>query len=146
MANAQELYASLVKNEISPKLRAEGLVGSGGRYSLKSSTHWALIGFQKSKWNDKLQVEFTINLMAVSREGWANLIATAPYFGAEPNPESSATPAVSKRITKLMVPEPSSQWWKIESGKSTEQVSKDVIEALTKYGIPWLRAELGETD
>lgn len=143
--DAQELYASFIKNEVSPKMRAEGLVGSGGRYSLKSATHWVLIGFQKSKWNDKTEVQFTINLMVVSREGWADLIATDPYFGAEPTPTSSATPAVNKRITDIMVPS-HSQWWKIEAGKSTKAVSKEVIEALTGFGIPWLRSQIQKSN
>jgi hypothetical protein len=54
---AQETYADLVKGQISPELRVLGFKGSGGRYSLPSSTCWALLSFQKSAYSDATEVQ-----------------------------------------------------------------------------------------
>jgi hypothetical protein len=36
----------MLRDFVSPAMRAEGFRGSSGNYELCSETHWALIGFQ----------------------------------------------------------------------------------------------------
>jgi hypothetical protein len=76
---AQDVYAALIKDDISPAMREQGLVGSSGRYALKSDSHWALVGFQKSWYSDRAEVQFTVNLLTVRRDDWESLIAERPY-------------------------------------------------------------------
>src|SRR6478609_3796415 len=74
----QTVYKDLVKEMLSPGFRRLGLIGSGGRYSLKSDCCWALLGLQKSAFSDASDVRFTANLLVVSRAAWSTTRADRP--------------------------------------------------------------------
>lgn len=142
---AQDVYADLIKNTVSPRLRAAGLVGSGGRYSLKSDTHWALIGFQKSWYSDKNEVRFTVNLLVVRREDWANRQAREPHLGAKPSPLIRyGPPARSVRIGRL-VDDHEDKWWRINSSQNIDLIEADLIDNIVDAGLPWLREQIATT-
>jgi hypothetical protein len=67
---ALALYAAMMKDDVAPRLRRLGLKGSGGRFHLPSDTCWALLGFQRSAWNDADHVRFTVNLTCVAKAAW----------------------------------------------------------------------------
>lgn len=139
---AQDLYAALIKDEISPAMREHGLVGSGGRYAMKSDSHWALVGFQKSRYSDRAEVQFTVNLLAVSRDEWQSLIAEHPHYGAKPSASVLyAEPVRSTRIGYLLE-DPEDRWWRIYDGQDIDRVRSEVISALIERGLPWLREQI----
>ena len=140
--DAKERYAAMIKDRLSPALRAEGLTGSGGRYAIPSDTHWALIGFQKSAFGDRDDVRFTFALLVVRKDDWAAAVAE----DKRPKPVPSAItlygdPVRSTRIGRL-VGEGQDKWWQIQSGVEIEPVVTDVLDDLRSAGLPWLRDQL----
>ncbi len=48
---AQETYASMLREQIAPRLRALGFQGSGGVYRLPDEREWRQLGFQKDRYS-----------------------------------------------------------------------------------------------
>jgi len=141
---AQDIYASMVKDRISPRLREEGLVGSSGRYAVPSDSHWALVGFQKSAFSDRNEVRFTINLVAVGKPEWEQLRLEHPYLAKRPQPTfHHPEPALSMRIGQL-VDDGEDKWWRVVPTSDCEPIVDEVIRDLTEAGIPWLRAQIND--
>lgn len=143
---AQELYAALIKDHISPALRSLGLVGSGGRYSLPSETHWSRIGFQKSAYSDRQEIRFTVNLLVVSRNAWDEFRLQNPHIGKEPSATIwYGSPVATTRLGTLM-PDQEDQWWQVGPAFDSALTAQDVILNLERYGLPWLRARMSQPD
>ena len=70
VVSAQDEFRGVLRDLVSPALRSAGLKGSGGRYQMPSQSCFALVGFQRSHWSTGSAVQFTVNLMVVSREVW----------------------------------------------------------------------------
>jgi hypothetical protein len=139
---AQDTYASMLKDRISPRLREAGLVGSAGRFSLPSDSHWALVGFQKSAFSDRYEVRFTINLVAVKKSDWDQLRLEQPHLAKRPQPTfHHPEPALSMRIGQL-VDDGEDKWWRIVPTGDQEPIADEVIRDLTEAGIPWLREQI----
>lgn len=138
---AQDLYAALISDRITPALRTEGLVGSRGRYSLRSQTHWALVSFQKSAYSDRREVQFTINLCVVRKDEWNALRVEHPYYPAKP---SGSTIYGSVRRTRIgsLVDDGSDKWWRLYDGQDVASVAADVLTDLSDVGLPWLRNQV----
>lgn len=145
-AGAQEEYAALIKDQVSPAMRSLGLQGSGGRYSIKSPTHWALVGFQKSAYSDRLEIRFTVNLLVVSRAGWANLRTEKPHVGNEPSATITyGAPVVTTRLG-LVTAEHEDRWWQVGPGHDSQVAAQEVISDLQLFGVPWLRETMRQSD
>lgn len=143
---AQALYGDFIKNGVSPTLRNHGFSGSGGRYSLKSDSHWALLGFQKSWYSDKAEVRFTVNLLVVRRDVWSDLVVAHPYYGATPSAITLYGPPVrSTRIGKL-VDDHEDKWWRVYAGQNMGMLRADVIANVVDAGLPWLREQIASTE
>jgi hypothetical protein len=132
----------MLKTQLAPGLRELGFKGSGRSYELPCPDHWAMLGLQGSKWSDSSEVEFTINLLVVSRSVWERERAQAPYLGTKPTPNYMYGPfAWWERIGSLM-PERESKWWTVNAGMDTEDLSREVLLAVESYGLPAMRAQL----
>jgi hypothetical protein len=142
---AQELYADLIKDSVSPAMRTNGLIGSGGRYSIKSESHWALVGFQKSWYSDKSEVRFTINLLCVPRDAWKEMVAERPYYGSTPSALVLYSDAVHQTRIGYLLEDQSDKWWRVYPGQDMATVGADVIASMVDYGLPWLRQSLATT-
>jgi hypothetical protein len=142
---AQELYSDLIKDSVSPTMRKNGLIGSGGRYSIKSESHWALVGFQKSWYSDKSEVRFTINLLCVRRDAWETMVAERPHFGSTPSALVLYSDAVPQMRIGHLLEDQSDKWWRVYPGQDMATVGDDVIASMVDYGLPWLRHSLATT-
>ena len=143
--SAQEIYATMIKHVVSPALRAQGLVGSGGRYSIRSDTHWAMLGFQKSSYSDHAEVRFTVNLNVVNRAAWDALVREKPYYGPRMAPTVHyGEPVRSARIGELE-DTPQDIWWRVFVGQDMPALQEDLLGDLIDVGIPWLRHQIAET-
>jgi len=141
---SQDIYSRLIKETVSPAMRELGLVGSGGRYSLKSESHWALIGFQKSAYSDRDEVRFTVNLLAVGREPWDQLVRDKLWVGEKPTAlVSYGSPVRQLRIGKL-VDDGEDKWWRVYVGQDMTLIAADVLANLRDAGVPWLRAQIAQ--
>lgn len=139
---AQALYAAMLKERISPALRSLGLAGSGGRYSMKSESHWALIGFQKSAYSDRSEVRFTVNLLVVSRADWATLSAERSWNRERPAAGTYYGPRVANQRLGALVGSHEDKWWRVYAGQDMDLVASEVIGDLANVGLPWLQARI----
>ena len=138
---AQDLYKRLLRDEVAPALRAVGLRGSSGKFAVPSTTHWVQLAFQKSSWNDRNTVGFTVNLSVIRRDAWESLVAAAPWLGKEPSASTYiASPAAQERIGFLR-PEGRDHWWELTTGAPVEPVLEDVMHDLFCLGVPWLKKQ-----
>ncbi len=68
--SSQNIYTEFLNEYISPALRKRNFSGSAGIYQMPNDKAYILIGFQKSKWSTKQNVEFTVNVSVISKEVW----------------------------------------------------------------------------
>ena len=137
----QDVYKAMLHERISPAVRQLGLTGSGGRYVLASSTHWAMIGFQKSSYSHAAAVKFTVNALCVSRRDWDRMTARSPHFGTRPKPlVHYSAPARSERIGTLAGGD--DKWWTLASISDVPEVAAEVIGDLTTFAVPWLHEHI----
>ena len=134
-----------MKQRIAPLLRANGLIGSGGRFSMKSETHWALLGFQKSVYSDRSEVRFTVNLLVVHRDKWDELAARAPHYGPNPTPTITyPAPVRCARIGQL-AEDQADKWWRIYPGQDLDLLMSDLQGDLLGSALPWMRQQIATT-
>lgn len=138
---AQDLYAALIRDRISPALRAEGLIGSGGRYSLKSNTHWALVSFEKSAYSDRREIQFTINLCVVRKDECNALRVEHPYYPEKPSGSTIYGCVMPTRIGSL-VGDGSDKWWRVYHGQDVASVAANVLMNVRDAGLPWLHDQV----
>ncbi len=112
---AQQLYPKMFKGLIEPALHALGF--DGFRYV--NGDYAGRVSAQKSRYNTKDKVDFTIHLGAVyapTGEGYWHI-----------------------RLPRLM-PGRHRGWWMLETGQPIEPVAQDVLAALHAYGWPAILA------
>lgn len=140
---AQVIYGELVKDTLSPALRALGFTGSGGTYALKSQTHWAQLGLQKSSYSDRAEVRFTANLSVVSKADWDAFRAKHPAMPAKPAASMGyGAPVDDGRLGTIAGGE--DKWWIVKPTGDHEAVVADFVADLTCHGLPWLQARMSD--
>ncbi|CAN5347405.1 hypothetical protein BH11ACT5_BH11ACT5_24700 [soil metagenome] len=127
-------------------MRALGLVGSGGRYSIRSETHWARVGFQKSAYSDRQEIRFTVSLLVVSRARWDRLRGEKPHFGAEPSATITYGPPVLTARIGLLSADQEDKWWRVGLDHDMDSVAREVMSDVQFVGLPWLREGIGLPD
>lgn len=141
MTAIQDTFKKLLRVSIAPRLRDRGLQGSGQNYSLKSDSHWALIGFQKSMFSDSDRLTFTINLFVVSKELWEEARKERGHLPAKPSANVDWSVGWSKRIGHLL-PEGKDYWWSLDGSTNLDSLSSEVIDAICDKAVPAMRDEI----
>lgn len=118
---AQETYARFLREDLAPRLRAQGLKGSGGHFHLDRGDLKGSFGFQKSTHDTKALVEFTINVDA------RHVPDHQAFWG--------------DRIG-LLLPEYEDTWWLVPAGADTTDLLADVLEAITDYALVAMQAAM----
>ena len=144
VVSAQDEFRWFLRDLVSPALRSAGLKGSGGRYQMPSQSCFALVGFQESHWSTGSAVQFTVNLMVVSREVWKLARAGMAWLPETPAPNTRYPVAQwSARIGSLM-PGGQDHWWWLRPAQPLEPLAAEVIGTLTGYGLPALHRAIQE--
>ncbi|MFE4409798.1 DUF4304 domain-containing protein [Streptomyces sp. NPDC056821] len=139
---AQEVFASMMRAQVAPGLRALGFKGSGQIFELPHPSSWALLGFQKSAYNTAGHVEFTVNVTVAGKAAWAEARERQPHLPARPSPNVVYGPAAwHSRIGRLL-PTARDTWWTISPKSDQSRVARDVMTAITDYALPAIRARL----
>ena len=141
MANAQERFKSMLREEVAPALRRLGLKGSGQAYTVPSETHWAVIGFQKFSWSDADRVEFTLNLTVARKDEWASAYAESPHIGRRPKPNVSGGPSWWTRIGTVLEAD-GDQKWVVDKRGPTDHVAGEVVATIRDHALPALRRHM----
>lgn len=134
LPTAQQVFAAMLKKEIAPRLRELGLKGSGQRFRLPSETHRLSLDFQRSAYNDILEVRFTVNLSAqlIDSSSTTSDGFTPPRPVWEP----------PKRLGVLS--RGADHWWEVVPDEPTLKVADEVLQEIREFGIPWLRKQVTE--
>jgi hypothetical protein len=111
----------MLRDLITPALRELGMGGPGGGYRGASGDYAGFLGFQKSRYNTKDEVEFTINL------GAAYTPTGDGYW--------------DDRIGAVM-PARRDTWWTLRTGQPIEPVAAAALAAIRSYGWPAIQAAL----
>ena len=139
---AQTLYDEFVKDALSPSFRHMGFIGSGGRYSIKSETCWALLGLQKSAYSDGREVRFTASLLVASHNSWQALRAASPHLPERPAPGTLYGRGIAQSRIGPLLPEGEDLWWRVYDGVELAVVADDVVSAIRAHGLPRLRDQI----
>jgi uncharacterized protein DUF4304 len=143
---AQSLYDLLVKEHLSPGLRALGFKGSSGRYALAGVPPFALLGLQKSTYSDAVEVQFTANLMVVSKDTWLALRSQRPHYPERPSPGTLFGDRVPQARIGSLTPSGEDKWWRVTSPDLLSDVASDFLTDVEAVGVPWMRSQFGTTE
>jgi len=141
MATAQDAYKVMVRDHLSPKLRANGFKGSAGAYELPSQSHWVVLGVQASAYSSKDEVKFTVNCQAVPRDVWEEARVERTYLGKKPKPNTIAGGFLwHSRIGKVM-PAGQDKWWSLRPSDNAEVLAGEVAAAVRDHLLPAIRRD-----
>jgi len=140
MAKIQEIFREFLKSSIAPELKACDLKGSGQNYSIKSDSHWALIGLQKSIYSDAVGLKFTINLCVVSKNDWELARQERSYLPLKPSANVHWPVGWVKRIGYLL-PKGQDYWWSVETTTDLKGLADEVIDAICNKAIPAMQKQ-----
>lgn len=132
----------MIRDCLSPRLRALGFKGSGGAYEWPSESHWAIVGVQASQFSSAAGVKFTLNYQVVRRDAWDEARRDRTYLGVRPKPNSIAGSFVwHARIGKLMAGG-ENKWWSLSPSTDAEAIAAEVAAAVENYVVPSIQREL----
>ena len=135
-ATAQDAYADMLRTEIAPKLRALGFKGSGNSYVLPDADRWLVVAFQKNRYSSAEFISFTVNIAAADKRVWAAAHAAERWVPARPSATVVYPWTESNRLGALAYGY--DRWWAVEPGVASVPVAAEVVEAIERYGLPWL--------
>ena len=141
--DAQDNFKTMLREYVAPRLRALGLKGSGATYSLPSDLAWCLIGFQKFKWSNQQEVEFTLNLTVASKDAWAKARSEREWLPDRPSANTFyGTYTWQVRVSELLGG--GDRTWRVQKGQLTDAVAADVLEVIERHALPAMQAKLAE--
>ncbi|MCC9311205.1 DUF4304 domain-containing protein [Kitasatospora sp. RB6PN24] len=145
-ATAQELYRTMMRDRVAPRLRELGWKGSGQRFELPDPRAWVQLGFQSSRSNSASSLKFTINISVIDRQAWGAHQAEHPGLPAQPNPSTHYGPQFSPvRIGHLLAARQDT-WWHISAAQPVDRViraANGVVASISDYAMPEIRHRLG---
>ena len=100
-------------------------------------------GFQKSYYSTADSVRFTVNLTAANKAAWAAGREQEPWLPLRPSGNLSYPIGQVVRLGGLTPPAHHDLWWEIVPGIPTEPVAHQVVDAIERHGLPWLRSQAG---
>src|SRR5437867_2118797 len=134
---AQHAYTAMHRTQIAPQLRELGFKGSAGSYVLPDDDWWQVVAFQKDRYSSQDWVRFTVNLARVAKDEWARETARSARPRRHPGGAVEMI-GYHVRLGSVMPPRGEDRWWEIVTGRPTDSAARDAVEALTKFGVPWL--------
>jgi uncharacterized protein DUF4304 len=146
---AQKAFEVMLRDQIAPALRDLGLKGSGQEFSLPSSTHWALLGFQRDKWSNRASVRFTVNVVVVARDVWDKASAAHAWMGARPHSRASGYTVSDSELPGywyerigLLMPRHDDYWWEVGRSTDTRRLATEVVTAIGTHVLPAMRQHM----
>lgn len=141
-STAQSIYAQMLRTSIAPRLRSLGFKGSGARYILPDADRWLMVAFQKGKNSRSDWLNFTVNLTAADKAGWADARVAESWLPRQPS-GNSIYPVEQSAVIRLgnLMPSGDDRWWELAPGRPTMLAVIEVLDAIEHAAIPWLRAQ-----
>jgi hypothetical protein len=137
---SQEAFRLLLREHLGPALRELGFIGSGSAYRLPLPNAIALLGFQRSRHNDRERVSFTVNLTAGPATAWEAARRAYPFLPERPAANTRYPGGLWHGRLGMQLPEPRDVWWELAPGTHPETLAAEVIDTIREHGMPALRA------
>ncbi|WP_250447987.1 DUF4304 domain-containing protein [Actinotalea sp. C106] len=137
---------ALMRDHLAPSLRAQGWRGSAGSWLRTHPTQWVTLGWQKDKYSDPASVLFTGNLAVISKDVWDAENVPRGRRAAKPAASTSWGLGWEQRLGALIPGTDGDRWWVVHPGCDLTVVASEVLEALSRYGLPALERALAEAE
>jgi len=145
VTTAQATFASMMKDQVGPGLRALGFKGSGQVFALPVPDHFAQVGFQRSTFSDASAVRFTVNASVIPHRMWSEARVEKPYLPAKPSASILYGSLFwQKRIGELL-PAGEDKWWLLHAGQDATVVGDEVLVAIRDFVLPAMRDQIAST-
>lgn len=134
---ANDLIVELAKHFIHPVLRDSGFTRRLLRWQRRVGDFVDVIDFQPSRWNERTDAEFTVNLGVllpfVYETCWQSEVPKFP---------SDVDCTVRRRIGFLLTSgnraKAKDRWWQLRAPSDLEVTGSQVLSCLTEVGLPFL--------
>jgi hypothetical protein len=139
VANAQQLFAAWVHDQIAPLLREAGYRGSGQNFHRRFGRNWGVVNFQKSSFGSRDEVSFYVNL------GTASAVVLEASGENVEKPPAEATCHWRTRLEEL-VPGRGVKW-KIRTGideTTLGEITEEVRRDMREVGLPAVEAHISD--
>lgn len=143
MEDARKALADVLRQQIAPRLRALGFVGSGRTFRLPNpEAHFALLGFQRCRYSDPELARVTANVSFYRAEEWREARTRQPSLPATPGANTVYSVGWHERVGYLL-PFPHDHWWPVTSAhEDAALVASDVLAVVEAYVLPQLLARI----
>lgn len=127
----EEQFAEIIK-AVHPVLKQAGYTKQGSKFRKLFCPNVALIQFQRSRYNDKYDIRFTINISIISA-------ALMQYLGAlEDLKKASEWHGHLRQRIGSFDPLATDKWWKLDDNSDAQSISKEVVQLVTDCAIPFI--------
>jgi Domain of unknown function (DUF4304) len=142
--NAQEMFNSILRNEIAPMLRAHGWKGSGKHYKCASDPYRAFIEFEKSVDDTKDEVAFTANLGVLNDDAIAERLQAWERAREQWGHDVVVIPTWGEWETRIgfLLPIRSDKWWWLLTGRSPDRKVAELREAFSEFALPVMETQM----
>jgi hypothetical protein len=142
---AQDAYKTMLRDHLSPRLRALGFKGSAGAYDWSSQSHWIILGVQASQFSDRDEMRFTLNCQVVRRDVWEEARLENSYVGPKPKPNTMAGNFVWWTRIGRLLPGGEDKWWSLGPSDDAEALATEVACAVQTFALPAMQREVEAT-
>jgi hypothetical protein len=135
---AQDRFRELVRDHLGPSLRSMGFSGRGQEFVLPDARSWILLGIQRSRWNDRRDCEFTIQLTVVDKTVWEEL-RTRHGYGERPYSTRWYGPRLWQTRLGDLLADGRDVWWHVHPDSDVEPLGRELMAAIERYALPAIR-------
>jgi hypothetical protein len=141
--HAKDLFRILLREQLGPRLRAEGFRGSGQSWRLEHpSGNAALIYVARNRGNTADRLRFSIGLAVASKVVWDWQATREPWRAtAKPSAQYANDNLLSLSVGALL-PQGEARYWTVTSGMRLAPLAASLTEVLCGRAIPLLRDHL----
>lgn len=129
MPSALEAFDALIRERISPLMREQGFRKQRNTFWIRGDGTWGVINFQKSQWNTRDYMRFTINVGVE-----ADVLRVD---SRREQPPHCATCSIDERIGALLGR--GDTWWELRGPDDLVAVADEVEQALRACAIPFVK-------
>lgn len=144
MGRASQTFTDFMRDDIAPGLRELGFKGSGKRFYLPDTDHYAVVSFHTNKTVFPDRVKFTLNVSIVDKASWERARAVSPALPQQPSAVASygLDDGVWWQPVGMFVGG-HERWWTLDAaGTRREFVAREVLGAVQDAVLPVLRQRL----
>ena len=126
----EDAYRTLMRDLVAPALRELGFVGSGTAYRLPIPGAIALLGFQRSRWNDGDRLSFTANLTAGPEAVWEAARREHPFLPERPAANTRYPGGLWHGRLGMQMPTAQDLWWEVRRDTNLAALADEIIAAV----------------